>query len=577
MKAKHVKIFLLLTVVEGILAVLFFLSKPSDPESAKLFGFSYLKLGLLGVDFLFLILLSGITIAAFLYPAWLDQITNRITPFLTAPVNVSGKRLFVVQGGLIVAMVAILEAYFLTWFSIPQTIRPFLLWAALICFQAWVILRIGWRTEYKTRPTLISTLRSIWRKWTPVQRHVFWILSGIGLVYFLAFIPANLHWVHVDENIILPDVVKMLLPGGTFKETLQRWIINENWWYGQPYLPISALALVIPRLIYGVDFVNQKAINLLFLRQLVSVLPMIMAISLLVYVVTRFKSMLYSIGMFVFLLLVPGVVKYCYHFWHPDSLILLLVVLTIFFLQRDRLKFGKNFYLAAVTCGLAAAIKLWGFFFFLAVAGYLVAGMSQKVLTFKRAATIGLLFILVMALTIVLSSPSLFVPWSFQFMVHGLQTQNASNTQGYNEADPEGVYHTGLANWLRYFQMFYMQKYFFFFAFASLMIGSLAGSQAYLNRLLLAWCLVTAIYLVSFLAVKSFQYMLPLMVPLYSAGFLFPFITRGREYPRWLSFLGTPLANRIIIGITVLMLGSEFIFNLVSVVTSPAIGVISKI
>jgi hypothetical protein len=576
-KAKLTIIFLSLTLAEGILAMLFFISRPSDPENARLFGFSYLRLGLLGVDLTLLALMAIVTFKAFREALWLERVTERVARYLEKTTGDSGLHLFIVQGGLVVALVALTEAFLLTWFSIPLPTRPFIIWAALVCFQAWLVLRIVFAADYRRRPSLAACLRSNWQAWTPVQRRVFITLTAIGLVYFLAFIPANTTGLHVDENIILPDVVKMLVPGATFKETLQRLIVNENWWYGQPYLQVSAAALIIPRLIFGTEFAAQKQINLLFLRQFVSVLPMILSIFMLVYIVTRFKSVVVSVSMYVFLLLVPGVVKYCYHFWHPDSLILLLVVLTIFFLQRDQLRFKRDFYLAAVTCGLAVAIKLWGFFFFLAIGGYLLAGLLRKVLTFKKMVLAGLVFILVMSAAVVISSPSLFVPWSFEFMLHGLETQNQANTQGYSGPDPEGVYRTGLQNWMRYFEMFFMRSYFFYFAFFVLMMGSLLGSEASLNRLLFSWCLVTTVYLVTFLAVKSFHYMLPLMIPLYSSAFLFPAVAKGSNYPKWLSFLSKPLAYRILWAITIVMCGSQFIFNLVDIFTSPAIGVFAKL
>jgi len=39
-------------------------------------------------------------------------------------------------------------------------------------------------------------------------------------------------------------------------------------------------------------------------------------------------------------------------FLAPDSIILCLILLTIYFLQKDDLRFGRYFYLAALTCGL---------------------------------------------------------------------------------------------------------------------------------------------------------------------------------------------------------------------------------
>ncbi len=97
-----------------------------------------------------------------------------------------------------------------------------------------------------------------------------------------------------------------------------------TWQYGYPYLTVSAAVLFIPRLIFGNQFGEHVQLNIFLLRQFVSVLPMILAMLLAVYLVTRFKSLLMSVCMFIFLALVPGIVKYNQNFWHPDALVVLL-------------------------------------------------------------------------------------------------------------------------------------------------------------------------------------------------------------------------------------------------------------
>lgn len=579
MKMKHLQAFLLLTALEGVGVLIHLVVDPSDPERARFLGLSYPRLAMMVGVVGALAVLAWLMVRTMRGSAWLEKTLGRIHTQLTRSLEDDRKALFPVQGGLVLGMIAFSEMFLLTWFSFPYVVRPFALWGLAMCGQAWMILRWAYQGAYREKAQKGGWMRRGWREWTTVQRRVCITLGILGLIYFLAFIPANLGKGNVDENIILPDIVNMLLPGATFKETLQRVFVNENWWYGQPFLPFSAAALVIPRIVFGLDFGSQKMINLLFLRQLVSVLPMILAMMLLVYMVTRFRSAVYAVCMYVFLLLIPGVVKYCYRFWHPDSLLLLLVVLTIFFLQRDRLRFRRNFYLAAVTCGLAIAVKLWGFFFFLTIGGYLAAGLLKKAIHFRQAIVRGLLFILVMVLAVVLTSPSLFIPWSFDFMVFGLVLQNENNTQGYSflEADPEGVYRTGLTAWLPYFGYYFMGRYFFFFAFLALGLGSLIGSQTWLNRILLSWCAVTVTYLVTFMAVKSFHYMLPAMVPLYAGVFLLPAITQAERVPGWLAFLAKPAAVKVMWAITIVVLGSQFILNVIDILNSANIGVFTKI
>ncbi len=63
---------------------------------------------------------------------------------------------------------------------------------------------------------------------------------------------------------------------------------------------------------------------------------------------------------------------------------MLFVTLTIFFLDRDRLRFGRNFYLAAAACGMATAIKLLGAFFFLTIPVVVILGILQRKITSPR-------------------------------------------------------------------------------------------------------------------------------------------------------------------------------------------------
>ena len=64
--------------------------------------------------------------------------------------------------------------------------------------------------------------------------------------------------------------------------------------------------------------------------------------------------------------------------------------------QYDPAVDGDQDHSHLVVCGLAAAIKLWGLFFVLAIAGYLLAGLLRKKLTPGKMILAGALFILTM-------------------------------------------------------------------------------------------------------------------------------------------------------------------------------------
>jgi hypothetical protein len=231
------------------------------------------------------------------------------------------------------------------------------------------------------------------------------------------------------------------------------------------------------------------------------------------------------------------VLKYNQAFWHPDALAVLMVALTLYFLDRDRLRFGRNFYLAALACGLASAIRLVGFFFVLAIAGYLLAGCLKKVLTLKRAALAGLLFVIVMGATTVFSNPFIFHTEARARFVEIMQQKNTEMAQGYNEPDPEHIYRTGWDAWLPFFVKDYGAGWFLAFLVLSAGATSLWGKERLFPAVLLGWAVVMAAYLVYFVAVKSYQYMLPLFVPLYGAALLLPSIfDAGSHLPeRWKS------------------------------------------
>jgi len=119
---------------------------------------------------------------------------------------------------------------------------------------------------------------------------------------------------------------------------------------------------------------------------------------------------------------------------------------------------------------------------------------------------------------------------------------------------------------MRYFEMSYMRDYYFFFCFIVLGISSLVGSEKLLGRLLLTWCLSTAIFLIFFVAIKSPWYMLPLMVPLYAAPFLLPAVIKISPTSRLYNLFHHPVARFVVWSAIIGLCGSQFIFNLIKVI-----------
>ena len=86
----------------------------------------------------------------------------------------------------------------------------------------------------------------------------------------------------------------------------------------------------------------------------------------------------------------------------------------------------------------------------------------------------------------------------------------------------------------------------YFFCFIVLGLSSLAGSEKLLGRLLLAWCLSTALFLIYFVAIKSPWYMLPLMVPLYGSPFLLPAVLKISPASRLYNVTQHPVARFVV-------------------------------
>jgi hypothetical protein len=575
MKIKHLVWFGAFVFLEGILAFVFVHLMQLDAGRGNLLNYQILRPILEILVALFLLGLGFFLVRLLWNSAWAKKVCSYLDEKLTGEKG----RLFFIQGLLIVLFVFLLECFCLTYFAFPVPMRPLFLWGALICLQAWLGFRLAYATAYRTRPSFWSVVKTKWQEWTPVQRKTFIVIAGIGLLYFLAFVPLNYlrdklthFYIHPDESLLYVEVTKAMIGQGSFEATLRNFL-GWQYYYGFPYFIVSAAVLAIPRLIFGEAFVQQQQLNIFLLRQFVSVLPIILSLSILTYMVMRFKSMKTSAGLFVLLLFIPGVVKYNFHFWHPDGILILLIVLTLFFLQKDQLRFKKYFYLAAMTCGVAFATKLWGAFFVTTIAGYLIAGLLKKILTFKQMIWAGIGFLFVMFAALVISSPTLLVPYIARTALKIWQVQQTALLHGFDEPDPQGVYRTGLANWLIYFDLFYMKVYIFVFSILALLAGSLWGARKYLNRIFLAWCATTGIFLIVLISMKSSQYMLPLMLPLYSSMFLFPYLVpETNEAKVRLGRAVFPI-QKVLWGILILACGAQFVFNIINIAISSAVGI----
>ena len=386
------------------------------------------------------------------------------------------------------------------------------------------------------------------------QKQILWTLVALGILYFALFWFPNastqgsdnpIVYLDRDEYVTYPIVERMLAFEGDIHNIWGSLIVYGDYHYGYPFYFFSMLVLLPLRLIQGSAFFEHIPTNILLLRQFINVLPMILSAGFLAYIHSHFKSWWKSLFIFALILTIPAVVRNNLHWWHPDALMLLFIVLTFFFLERDNFRLGGHFYLAAAACGMAVAIKLMGFFFFLAIPLYLFLAWQKSHLTMKKMAAAAALFIVVMAVVIILSNPFLFyqAPRQEMLAIQSFKTEELSG--GYTH-DNSPDYAKGPQYWRWTLKISYGRPQMMLVFAGLLLAGCAFGQRRALNALIAAWSLPLAIYLLWFVAPKPDHYLLPLLIPLFSAGFdlfdpLLALWKRGKTWQRGLAVLAIAL------------------------------------
>jgi hypothetical protein len=353
---------------------------------------------------------------------------------------------------------------------------------------------------------------------TFTQKRVFFILIIISIAYFSSFIFPNntgakdqmmISLFEPDEFAQYPVVVQMLEPDATLNQTIYNFIAYGHYYYGSPFYFSSALLLLPIKLTQ--DLANTTQLNMLLLRQFISILPMLGALLLLTYTQTKFSSLTKSIGLFIFLLSVSAVVENNL-WWHVDSLAVFFTALTLFFLDRDDQRFGINFALAAASTGLATGTKVIGFFFVLTIPTYLLIGVVSKKLTWRKAMVQAVLFVGIMAATIVISNPFLLLSNHREEMIKTLTRQSRSMSEGWTL-----TYAKGPASWMNIIKDLYGQLIFLALAFLALILGIWQGKNRILHLLVATWALPLGLYVLFTIAIKPTHFFLPILLPVFSS------------------------------------------------------------
>ena len=387
----------------------------------------------------------------------------------------------------------------------------------------------------------------------------------IGLVYFCLLIPANLTGAadpemlsvfEVDEYAQYPHVIQMLTPGDTLYHSIRNFFIYQHYFYGFPFYFLSAIS-VFPLKLLSPNWPENTRLIVCWLRMTINVLPMIFAIGIFTWLITRFKNRLISLSLFVFLLTIPAVLLNNF-WWHPDSLSLFFISLVFLFLDLDEFRFGKYFSLAAAACGYTVGIKYQGLYFALAIPLLLIYAILRKRLSWKKAINKAIIFVVIMMVFFIFSNPLLLLPQERAEIIRTQQLQFEQTGVGIFT-----IHSNALRNSLLLpsdIRKYYAETWFFILAIIGLLMGFKGEEKQRIQSLLFLSYLMVAFYITAYAATNRLHYFLPVAVPL--LGFIADFYFIGkRDFPAIDLKFGTNI-RKVMYGILTLLIAFQFSLNI---------------
>jgi hypothetical protein len=357
-----------------------------------------------------------------------------------------------------------------------------------------------------------------------------------------------------DEVVQYRPTIRMLTAGDNLRRNVREFFAYKHYFYGYPFFLFSAIFGLLPlKLTVGLGGIQW---NYLMLRQIISVLPMLAALLMLVYLQTKNKNYFHSIPLLVFLLFIPAVVKNN-TWWHPDSLVIMFITLTFFFFVRDDFNFNINFYLAAIACGLSIGTKLIGLFFFLAVPIYILWGIKIKRIDLSRAFKLALSFVAIMVVTFIISNPFLLIPSERAFALRVQKRQAEAMAFGWHVA-----YEKGPLAWLPVIKEYYGSILFVLFSIFTLGMGVYRRSNRLFNVLIVFWAVPFALYVLFTIVIRPSHFLLPIALPVYSSLiYAFP-LGFWKDIDRFsYAWVKRNIPNLILWVTGILIVGSQFYGN----------------
>lgn len=357
---------------------------------------------------------------------------------------------------------------------------------------------------------------------TKQQKLIFWLLILFSLIIFGVFIIPNLTGAkdaamlsafEHDEFAQYPNVIHMLQQGDSLKATLHNFLVYLHYYYGYPFYFFSALAILPVKWILGADWTAHTQLIVVVLRQMINMLPMLLATFILVRDQLKSSSPWKALITFLLLMTLPAVVSNNL-WWHPDSLLTLFAVLTIFFLVLDNGKLGTLFYFSGITCGLAIGSKFLGALFILTYICILIYSKFSHKYSLKKLALSALLFLIVLFGTVLISNPLLLLPIERGEIIAAVKIIFSESTQGFTVVNAGMI--QKFENMINLINNYYGGIFLISLSLINLIIALAKRQQVYKNLIILTWFVGFMSYFIFFASTLRPHYFIPAVLPLYS-------------------------------------------------------------